>query len=577
MSYESTTAGKSLSTTLAGQDHLHPDYIYYLEDWEKIRDAISGERRVKEAGTKYLPPQAGKVDENYKNYKRRAVYVNMVARTVNGLVGTVFRREIKVTGITKKIRGMLDNVSIDGHSLNLFSKQLSYEVFSVGRVGVLVDRPRSGGKPYMTAYIAENILDWQEEVIEGRKVLTYVLLREIYDGGHAVKKEASSVFKYRRGAVSNRLKVQYRRLVLEGGVYRQEIYRPNIDGEVNLDGAPSETIIPLRNGSKLDKIPFYIQGPMSPTPKVQRPPVLDITTLNFAHYRTSAQLEHGRFFTALPIYYVPLAAGQGRDAYTIDPHVVWEVPLNSKPGILEYFGTGLTELTKSMIEKEEAISNLGGRIMGIRSAGTTESEQVYKMKQANELSILLNVTEAMNEGLSKALGWWLEWQDINPKGVAVKMNQDFKSLNIASRELRAISLLYQEGILPVSEVYRVLQEAEFVDDNVTLEEFTFMLNNAEANFPKQPDVVAKREGYSDADARLRDELHKREDTLERDKMKMDEKRAKEEAKAKAEADAAQRTLEDNMLEDGKNLSRFKDQEAKNAEVKEKEKVKKKDQ
>jgi hypothetical protein len=58
-------------------------------------------------------------------------------------------------------------------------------------------------------------------------------------------------------------------------------------------------------------------------------PILDILTLNVSHYKTYAQLEHGRFYTANPIYYVS-GAGEEDTEYHIGPSVVWEIGQRGK-------------------------------------------------------------------------------------------------------------------------------------------------------------------------------------------------------------------------------------------------------
>jgi hypothetical protein len=166
-----------------------------------------------------------------------------------------------------------------------------------------------------------------------------------------------------------------------------------------------------------------------------------------------------------------------------------------------------------MIEKEEHIAQLGGRIMGIRPAATAESDNIFKMKQANEMSILLNITESLSAGLTIAFKWYLEWQRKSTKDVRIVLNQDFKSLAIAARELRAVALLYQQGILPVQQVFAILQEAEFISDELTLDEFMAMLDNLD-NFPNQPDVEAMHEGYPDASSRLMDKTNRRKESLQ---------------------------------------------------------------
>jgi hypothetical protein len=225
---------------------------------------------------------------------------------------------------------------------------------------------------------------------------------------------------------------------------------------------------------------------------------------------------------------------------------VWETAPGEKPGILEYFGSGLAALSQSLIEKEEAISQLGGRIMGIRAAATSESDVIFKLKQANEMSILLNVAESMNTSFSRLVKWRLDWENNDEaKQSRVELNQDFKSLNVGARELRALATLYQSNILPITDVHRVLQETEFISDSTTLEEFIALLNDPE-QFPNQPNVKAMMEGFPDAKSKLaaeqidtelehEDELSARQQSVDKE-MQRNELRARE-AQTKTTADA----------------------------------------
>lgn len=487
---------------------MHSDYVYYHPEWVMIRDAIAGERRVKEKGTDYLPALDVEYGTTYDVYRERAVFVNMVGRTVLGLVGTVFRRPLKVENIAKED---VKNVTLNGMDLNTFAKKLAYEVCAVGRVGVLVDMQRAE-RPYMTEYIAENILSWRTEVVNGREVLTYVLLREIVDetpimDGVSVTPGVSRGYS---PSYVGGLRARYRVLLLDNGVYRQRVFYANsTQTNPNLLSSEYTEITPTRSGTAFDFIPFVIIGPMSATPEVQKAPVYDITTLNMAHYRTSAQLEHGRYYTALPVYYVPTTAGQESEDYHVGPSVVWEVPPDSKPGILEYYGTGLKSLSDSLVEKEEHIAQLGGRIMGIRPAATAESDNIFMLKQANEMSILLNITDSMSSALTLLMEWYLSWSRKSVRDIRVKLNQDFKALQIAARELRAVALLFQEGIIPIQSIYEILQGAEFIAEDMTLDEFTDLLGDA-TNFPNQPDVEARMEGYPDARSRQNEGLSLRQ-------------------------------------------------------------------
>lgn len=505
-------------------NYVHADYRYYKPDWDMIRDAMAGERRVKSLGETYLPRLGVNAGTTYDAYKQRAVFVNMTARTVSGLVGTIFRRRPKKIGFPEKQTKLTASIAPDGAPIEMFAKTVVNEVTQVGRVGLLVDMDANGvNPPYLTYYVAENILSWKTEMIDGRETLTYVLLREIIDdmkflglAGSTAPADAPMLpikvgsrqtrvagpAKYFDSGETPVLRAQYRVLALEDGKYVQKTYSTVMTKGVETLGEPS-VVQPTRNGAPLDFIPFMIVGTNGVSAKVTKSPMYDITTLNMSHYRSSAQLEHGRYFTALPIYYVPIKAGQEGGEYTIGPSVVWEVPTGEKPGILEYYGTGLRELANSLSEKESHISQLGGRIMGISRDAASQSPEVAALTQANELSVLTNICDACTDALTRACRWWAWWQNVDDKIVAEMkflLNRDFATSNVGAREMRAIVVLYQSGVLPVEELHRVFQEAELLSEDTTVEDFIAMLENP-ASFPGQPNWEAMQEGFPDAAGR----------------------------------------------------------------------------
>lgn len=552
--------------------YLHPDFRYYKTDWDLVRDCIAGSRRVKEKGELYLP-RLGEGGEEYEVYKERAVFTNLTARTLSGWLGTVFRRPVKITGIKDTQRKRFDSITPDGVNTNAYAKKLLQEVLAVGRIGVLVDRDPLGREaPYATMYLAENILCWRTKLVDGVIKLVYVMLREIVEKRHFLDDPAQA----RSGAVQKLLsrdtergavlRPRYRVLRLnDAGEYVQDTYEfsPTTDGKGSEFKTVEANIKPTLNGAAFTEIPFWIAGPNGVEYGVQKSPLYDIATINIAHYRTSAQLEHGRYFTALPVYYVQQnAGGEEESEYTIGPSVVWEVPAEAKPGILEYFGTGLKALTESLVEKENHVEQLGGRVAGAgaRKQGSDNAD-VFAAKQSNETSILLCATDSVGDLLTKVLRFMLRWENAdNADKLVVTLNQDFKLQSVGARELRAVALLYQSGILPVDELYRVLQESEYLSESITLDEFKKKLDDL-AQFPNQPDVAAMHEGYPDAATKFQVEEgaagrdHEKElldgqgaldmeQTLtqqEFDRQEAQKDRKSEEKKAKATAKAAAAT------------------------------------
>lgn len=470
---------------------VHPDVRYMEPDWEKLRDAYNGERAVKAKGEKYLVRYASMDNDVYAMFLNNATFYNMVGRTVQSLAGTIFKRNPIVTNLPKKLEEKLQYISIKGQTLRTFSRLAARDVIHMGRYGILVDRAEEGD-PYMAGYVAEAILDWKTKLVRGRQTLTEVTLMEIQD----VPADVTL-------GLARRYVPLYRKLVLDGKVYRQEIYKTIVEGTglpSTENRLPDEVITPTNRGVPLDFIPFVFLGQDSDSVEVERSPMQDITDINFSHYRSYAQLEHGRFFTASPVYYVSKGENDGAGEYTIGSGTVWEVGAGESAGLLEFNGHGLNALEKAIEMKEAHIATLGGRMIGVDAAATSESDNQLQMKDRNEQALLLNVAITMDECFTKVMRWWAWWQDVslaNSAKITVEFNKEFLLKEAAAREFRAVHQMYQDGVLPIEVVYDYLFRAEVIPDWMTMEEFKVLLDSPNS-FPNNPDVAANQDGMPDA-------------------------------------------------------------------------------
>lgn len=481
------------SLTTSYPSWTHPDVIYAEEDWELLRDTYAGEREVKGKTVHYLPQPDGMDEDQYRFYIDNATYYNMTARTVGALVGSVFKRNPVISNLPEKLDDGIKAISKDNESLRTFSRRLAKEVLHMGRFGVLVDRPANGnGSPYLVGYVAEAILDWTTTEKDGRNILSEVVLMEI--------DEIDRVQQNRR-----QFKPLYRVLRLVNGVYEQHIYRNDANGGApDINGKPSETYRPTNRGEPLDFIPFMFFGAESNLPNFERSPIVDIARLNISHYRSYAHLEHGRYYTGLPVFYVSKANGESAGSYTIGPSVVWEVAQGEKAGLLEFNGNGLKFLENAITGKESHIATLGGRLIGVDTRSVSESDNQVAMKNRNEQALLLNVTLAMDEGLSKVLRWWAWWQDTSQdalKRLSIEFSKEFLLKEVAAREFRAIHAMYKDAIIPIEVVYDYLLRADVIPDWMTIEEFKELLDSMDS-FPNNPDAEAKKDGFPDRKTEL---------------------------------------------------------------------------
>lgn len=507
------------TTAVLNTVHLHPEVDYWRHEWEMIRDAVLGEKAIKDKAETYLPKLDSMTAEEYRAFLDRGVFFNMTGRTVTGLVGKLFRRPPVLTGLPDRLTEGTKTITKDGQSLHMLANTVAREVFTMGRYGVLLDMDPTGAKPpYLTGYLAENIVDWQTSTLDGREVLTEVVLREIR------LEDRPPTASGLRLASARRYFASYRVLRLEPEsetnlrmIYRQYVFTQD-GANASISAVPSEVYTPTFRGRPFEFIPFMFFGPQTNLPEIEKSPINDIVRLNISHYRSYAQLEHGRFYTALPVFYVPVKANQEKAEYTIGPSVVWLVDEGQKPGLLEFNGQGLKFLENALTTKEAQAAALGGRLMGVTQESTAESDNAVKIKEANEQALLLNVAQTLSDGISKLLRWWAMWQDVDDaeqSGMTYEVSRDFIFDQMAAREFRAIHAMYKDGVIPIEVVYDYLRRAEVIPDWLDMEEFKELLDKSES-FPGQVDILAKQKGMPNAQTEVDLEEAEKDREHERD-------------------------------------------------------------
>lgn len=483
----------------------HPAVLDNVADWQQIRDCAKGERTIKAKGTEYLRPLDEMDGTEYDSYLDRAVFFNMTGRTINALTGIVFNRSPQVTGIPKKLEKAFRLPTRNNISFDAFLKKVCRELVTLGRYGVMVDLDvdeRVNAIPYFVGFSAENILDWQEIVIDGRLVPSEIVVREM--------REVRGAF-----GTGKKTLTTYRRLVLEWSgersdfVYVQYIYETE-GVSLDVETTVPRRVIPTRSGVPFNRIPFVFLGAIDNTPEIDRSPLADIAALNIAHYRSYAQLEHSRFYTAMPVFYAQVPQGNAERTYRIGSSIVWEVAPGEKPGVLEMNGHGLNGLVDACEQKEDQISALGGRLMSNQSRSTAESDNALKLKEGNERSILLNIVFSVSEGMTEILRKWVWWAGVdNVDAIEVELNKEFLTDTLGARELRAVYAMYLDGVVPLTVLHHYLQKAEVIPDWMDVAQFKALLDD-ESEFKNQPDVIASMKGYATAKDRTDARLARRE-------------------------------------------------------------------
>ena len=462
----------------------HPDYDANLIAWLRARDVIAGEDAVKTGDIKYLPRLDCQSDNEYLGYKSRACFFNATARTADGFLGLLFRRDPEVkmpdrhAGVGGALRVFTDDVDLMGTSLFTFCKGVVGEVLAVGRSGTLIDwQGGDESRAYVVRYAAEDILNWQTQRINGRNVVTMIALREVSerpdadDPFVAKQKETIRVLKLEQGDDgATRYVVEIWQSQPSGnrggnagslwsGFFGQKF------GQSKTDWKLVESRVPLRLGKPLPLIPFVFHGPRNALPDVDKMPLADIIYVNLDHYRLDADYKHGLHFTALPTAWV---SGFDKTAeLRIGSSTAWVTDqVGAVAGFLEFKGHGLSTFENAQTRDERLMAVLGSRMLeDTKRVG--ETAEAIELRQAGENSVLMTLAISLSDSISQVLRWVYWWnsteqlpEDVSESLVVLQINTDFTAKGLTSLELTAIVGAWQAGAISQATMFDLFRKGE---------------------------------------------------------------------------------------------------------------------
>ena len=421
-----------------GIDSTHPLYDDSKEKWTRVRDSYLGSDAIKSKGEIYLPKLSSQEKGEYDAYVMRSMYVNAIKNTVQGLVGAVMRIN-PVINAPDRIMELAQDITGTGVSLNDFISNMLSEQLLMGRQGVMIDRTTE--RAYLSGYTTEQMTNWMEDVI---------VLKETY-----LQQDLNDNY-------SQSYEVQFRELLIdENGAFLVRLWKDNEGWSI------SQEIYPTKVGQALDMIPFVaISGNelnMNPT----QPPLMSLVDTNLSMYRTSADLEHGRHFTALPTPYV--TGIDGDSELRIGSGSAWILPdSSSKAGYLEFTGQGLQALEKAVEEKRSIMAGLGASLLQTQKNGV-ESAESLRLRQNSEASVLVGAVLSVQEGITKALSIMAEWEGVSGD-IKVELNTDFVDTKILPEELTALMGAWQSGAISHETFLHNMKKGEILPVEVTVED-----------------------------------------------------------------------------------------------------------
>lgn len=431
------------------------EYDLREPEWQRCRDSFDGQQAVMERGTEYVSQLDTQSPAQYAEYLKRGLFFNGMARSVQGMVGASFRRPPAIEA--GAAIDLLEDVTLTDLPFESIAKDAMREVLTVGRYGLLCDYSDEEGRPYLSPYTAENIINWRIERIGGRSVVTMVALREF---GHVA--DPTDMYKLE---VQERIRV----LVLEDGAYTVRVY-VKIKHSTNSDKyVQVEELKPTIQGQTLEYIPFVCCNSNTVGMSTERPPLLDLANVNLHHWRLSCDYNHGLHYTGLP---TPVAAGfpKSNEGYRIGPGTAWwSESHDAKAYFLEFKGEGLGTMRDALAEDEAKMAALGGRLLE-KPKHAAEAAAAIRLRSAGDQATLSGITEGLDRGLTQALGLLNAWMGIMPEGVEVILNKDFFGEEMSADEAVKLMQIVQAGYMTVDNLMFLYDRGELLRPGVEPQE-----------------------------------------------------------------------------------------------------------
>jgi len=468
-------------------DTLHPDYVQYVNEWERVEDASSGEAAVKAKnnGRAYLTPTMGMSAAEFRLYVHLARFLPAIGKTLQAYNGLIHRKPGVLSGHEKLaadlLQKLLNNFSRKHQTIEDFAEELTLNYSKFKRGGVLTEYPKveeqpknlkefedTGRLPYSRFFEARQIINWRSTVDHsGRLVLNLVVIKLI-----ATVEDPDNEF-----AEKEQNQYYILDLITKKG-YDRPIYRKRIATKVE-DTWQIDESIPIINNSPVFEIPFDFVGPVKPA----HSDILPAVEVSFQLYTLSAALNWALHFIGLPTFYT-IGVKSPEDLMDVDSEGNERLPLgpsgglhipdtDAKIGMVSYEGRGLDLIRDEIKDRRDELAALGSRMLTDERRGV-EAEETARIHRSGENAGLTTTAKACSVVLTQQLKRMLTWLGVDPSTLTelkYTLNTDYLPTRIDAQTLDTLFKMFIEGGLPLEDFLLNLKRGEIVDNDRTIEEF----------------------------------------------------------------------------------------------------------
>lgn len=401
-----------------------------------IEDLMGGTYEIRRRHRRYLPQEPRELDESYDRRLSTSICPPYYQRLERMLAGMLTRKPVRLNDTSDQIREQLFNVDLAGADLNVWTYETARKMIRYGHVGVLVDAPRDGGRPYWSSYTPRDILGYRTEVIDGEQRLTQLRLSEtviLPDGEYGEKQ------------------VQQVRVLTPGEfkVFQQDEKKG--DFRVVDEGRTS-----------LNRIPFSVAYANKVGTLESRPPLEDIAQLNLKSYQIQSDLDNQLHISAVPMlafFGFPSAA----EEVTAGPGEAIAFPADGRAEYISPPSDAFKSLFERLQQIEHQINELGlSAVLGQKlSAETAEAKRIDRSQGDSTMMV---IAQNMQDMIDNCLQYHAEFLGDRQPGSSY-VNRDFLGTRLEPQEIQALLQLYTAGTITQETLLMQLSEGEVLGDD----------------------------------------------------------------------------------------------------------------
>lgn len=431
------------------------------------RALMGGTTAMVEAGEKFLPKHPAESDISYKVRLIGTTLYNGFKLAVAAQVGKVFSKPVMINAdVPPVVAGLLSDVDGQGRELTPFMMDLFDDAMTDGISFILVDFPvlttvpgappptladqqLAGAKPYWVHVMADQLIGWRHENINGLQTLTEIRLREntFEPDGEWGETECERIRVIRANYFATYKKEK------EGLLAGQ--YLLESEGITSFNFVPLVPVYANRVG--------FFEG---------EPPLTSLADLNLEHWISSSEQRKALSFSRFAM--LALIGVDTKSEVVVGADKTLKLPMGASAMYIEPSGTGV-EAGRKDLEAIEARMQGAGMQLRVEKAGTvTATAAAIDTQEAN--AGLRAVADGLGDSIELALLYTAKMLGL-PNGGTVEINDDFAK-PVAAGTVAELTSALTIGALSLSTYLTELKRRGILDDSLVVEDEIELIQGA---------------------------------------------------------------------------------------------------